>query len=207
MERDLALPRRAAHARVGAAGLRGRLGGARGNARLTRATAVVLTALLAVQGVTVVHMDGLVRAHLFIGLALIPPIALKLASTGYRFVRYYTGARAYREAGPPRLPLRLLAPVLIAATVGIFVSGVLLLAAGGESGALLEIHKLSFVVWGIVFVVHFVAYAPRVARSVRTGWTPAVAGARLRALAVALATAGGLALALSLLHVIQHWDA
>ena len=41
-------------------------------------------------------------------------------------VRYYTGARAYREKGPPALPLRMLAPVLVAATIGIFASGVAL---------------------------------------------------------------------------------
>ena len=54
---------------------------------------------------------------MFVGLLLIPPVVLKLASTGYRFVRYYAGARAYREKGPPPLPLRLLAPVLVASAL------------------------------------------------------------------------------------------
>ncbi len=67
--------------------------------------------------------------------------------TGYRAFRYYTRAREYRALGPPRLPLRLLAPVLVAGTIGIFVSDVLLLAAG-KSNVLLEIHKLSFIVLG-----------------------------------------------------------
>ena len=44
---------------------------------------------------------------------LIAPVLLKLASTGYRLLRYYGRSRAYREKGPPRLPLRLLAPVLV----------------------------------------------------------------------------------------------
>ena len=49
-------------------------------------------------------MGGLVSAHMFIGMVLIPPVLLKLASTGYRFVRYYTGSQAYRAKGPPPLP-------------------------------------------------------------------------------------------------------
>ncbi len=47
-------------------------------------------ALLAALGVTILRIGPLISEHLFIGLMLIPPIALKLASTGYRFMRYYT---------------------------------------------------------------------------------------------------------------------
>ena len=50
---------------------------------------------------------------MFIGLMLIAPLALKLASTGYRLARYYGRRAAYREKGPPALPMRLLAPVLV----------------------------------------------------------------------------------------------
>src|ERR1700759_5675033 len=89
-----------------------RLGGPAGNEILTKATAAVLVALLVAEGVTVIHMSGLVSAHMLIGFALLPPVALKLGSTGYRFARYYTGSRPYRDKGPPRLGLRLLAPVL-----------------------------------------------------------------------------------------------
>ena len=70
----------------------------------------MLTGLLVAEGVTVIHMGGLISAHMFIGMAPIPPAPLKLASTGYRFVRYYTGSRAYRAKGPPSFPLRLLVP-------------------------------------------------------------------------------------------------
>jgi hypothetical protein len=94
--------------RTGPLERRERFGGTEGNEILTSATAVVLTGLLAAEGLTIVRMGGLVTAHMFIGLVLIPPVLLKLASTGYRFVRYYTGSRAYRAAGPPPLPLRLL---------------------------------------------------------------------------------------------------
>ncbi len=188
---------------------RDRFGGTEGNEILTSATAVVLVGLLAAEGFTIVNMRGLVTAHMFIGMVLIPPVLLKLASTGYRFIRYYTGARAYREKGPPVLPLRLMAPVLVASTVAVFVTGVLLLAAGHKSDAVLQLHQLSFIVWGVVFVGHFLAYAPRVARSLRTDWgaarREAVLGAGFRGMFVAAAVGGGAALALSLLPVIDAW--
>ena len=92
---------------------------------------MVLTGLLAVEGITILRMRSLVSLHMFIGMVLIPVIALKLGSTGYRFVRYYTGSRAYREKGPPPLALRLLAPVLVVTTISIFVTGVWLMAARG----------------------------------------------------------------------------
>src|SRR5437763_17091736 len=116
---------------------RARRGGTDGNEILTSATAAVLVVLLIAEGVTVVRMRGLVKVHMFGGMVLIPPILLKLGSTGYRFVRYYTHARAYREKGPPLLPLRVLAPLLIVTTVMLFVTGVLLMIAGHKSDQLL----------------------------------------------------------------------
>jgi hypothetical protein len=188
---------------------RDRTGGTQGNEILTSAAAVVLVFLLVAEGVTIVHMRGLVTAHMFVGMALIPPTVLKLGSTGYRFVRYYAGAPAYREKGPPLLPLRLIAPVLVASTVAVFVTGVLLLAAGHKAGALLELHKLSFIVWGVVFAVHFLAYVPRVVRSLRADWGAArrhvVPGTGVRGMLVAAAIGGGAALALSLLPAITAW--
>jgi hypothetical protein len=186
-----------------------RLGGTEGNEALTLATALALIALLAAEGITIVHMRGLVRAHMFMGMVLIPPVALKLASTGYRAVRYYGGSRAYRAKGPPALPLRLLAPWLVAATIAVFSTGVLLLVAGRKSGVLLEIHKVSFIVWGVLFAAHFLAYLPRVVRSLHIGWGAArrhpLPGAGLRSLLLAAAVGGGTALALALLPTIDAW--
>jgi hypothetical protein len=188
---------------------RERFGGTEGNEILTSATAVVLIGLLAAEGYTIVNVRGLLTAHMFIGLVLIPPVVLKLGSTGYRFARYYTGERAYREKGPPVLPLRLMAPVLVVSTIAVLVTGVLLLAAGHNSGALLGLHQLSFVVFGVVFAVHFLAYVPRVARSLRADWRAArrqaVPGAGVRGMLVAAAVGGGLALALALLPAINAW--
>jgi hypothetical protein len=184
-------------------------GGTEGNELLTSTTAVALVGLLVAEGITVVHMRGLVGAHMFIGLVLIPPVLVKLGSTGYRFLRYYGGSRAYREKGPPRLALRVLAPVLVGATIAVLASGVLLLATGHKARTLLEIHKVSFVVWGVVFGVHFLAYVPRVVRSLSNAWsaTPRVPGTGLRSTLVVAAGGGGVALAVALLPAIQSWHA
>jgi hypothetical protein len=188
---------------------RDRFGGTEGNEILTTATAVVLTALLIAEGLTILRMHGLVSAHMFIGMVLIPPVLLKLGSTGYRAVRYYTGSRAYRAIGPPLLPLRLLAPVLVATTIVVFVTGVLLLVKGHKSDTLLQIHQVSFIVWGVVFAVHFLAYLPRMVRSLRADWgaarREAVPGAGLRGLLLTAAVGGGAALALSLLPAMNAW--
>jgi hypothetical protein len=199
----------ALHAHVSVPWRRDRLGGTEGNELLTSATALLLIGLLLAEGITVVHMRGLVGAHMFIGLALIPPVLLKLSSTGYRFFRYYSGSRAYREKGPPRTVLRMLAPVLVAATITMLATGVLLMAAGHKSGALLEIHKVSFIVFGVLFAVHFLAYLPRVARALGGAWRASghVPGGGIRGALVTAAAGGGVALALSLLPAIDAWRA
>jgi hypothetical protein len=188
-----------------------RVGGADGNEILTSAAAVVLVGLLAAEGITIVHMRGLLSAHMFIGLVLVGPALLKVGSTGYRMVSYYAGSRAYRAKGPPLLPLRLMAPVLVASTIAVLVSGVLLLAAGHKSNTALTIHKITFIVFGVVLGVHLAAYAARVLRSLRSDWSAsrrqAVPGAGIRATLVAAALGGGVALALALLPTIHTYRA
>ncbi|MGN6256474.1 MAG: hypothetical protein ACTHN3_01825 [Solirubrobacterales bacterium] len=186
------------------------LGGIVGNEILTCAVAAVLTVLLLVEGVTILQLGPLLIPHMFIGLMLIPPVALKLGSTGYRFARYYTRSPAYLEKGPPLLPLRLMAPVLVAATLGVFATGVALLAIGHQSGPLLLLHKASFVAWGLVFGIHFLAYVPRVLHSLGSDWSAArrrsVGGAGLRASLVGSALGSGFVLALALLPTIDAWQ-
>jgi hypothetical protein len=91
------------------------MGGARGNALLTSLAAAVLLVLLALEGATIPQIQQLLSLHVFVGLLLLGPVALKLASTGWRFARYYRGSQEYVEKGPPLLALRLLAP-LVAST-------------------------------------------------------------------------------------------
>jgi hypothetical protein len=191
------------------AALSQRLGGPAGNATLTSATAAVLTVLLAAEGVTILFLGGLMGAHMFLGLVLLGPVALKLASTGWRFARYYVGATAYRQKGPPVLPLRLLAPLLVTATVGVFASGVALLLLGHRSDVLLLVHKASFIVWGACFAVHFLAHLPRMLRSLSSDWSAAArgttGGTRTRAALLAGALGAGVLLAVAMLGLIGSW--
>jgi hypothetical protein len=65
-----------------------------------------------VETLTTLSLRSYLPVHIFLGLLLLPPVALKLASTGWRFLRYYSRNAAYRHEGPPRLLLRTLAPLL-----------------------------------------------------------------------------------------------
>jgi len=119
----------------------------------------VLIVLLAALGITILRIRPLLSVHMFLGMLLIPPVALKMASTGYRFIRYYTGNPAYRLKGPPTAGLRLMAPMVVASTVVVFGSGVALLLAGPSSrGSLLGIHKASFAVWIAFMGLHVLGH-------------------------------------------------
>lgn len=144
-------------------------GGTAGNERLTAATGAVLLVLLAALGVTILRIRPLLSEHMFLGLLLIPPVALKMASTGYRFVRYYTSNPRYRSKGAPPATLRLIAPIVVASTVIVFASGVALLLEGPSSrGSLLLIHKASFVVWIAVTAIHVLGHLSDLPRALRT---------------------------------------
>lgn len=144
----------------------GRTGGPAGNARLTAWAGAVLFVLLAVEGVTVLDIGGLITWHVVVGLVLVPPALLKTATTGWRILRYYTGSRPYRQAGPPPLPLRLLGPLVVAATLAVLASGVVLILIGSDASRrpLLDVaghtinavmvHKATFVVWLAVTTPH-----------------------------------------------------
>jgi hypothetical protein len=184
-------------------------GDSAGNERLTATTAAVLFVLLAVEGVTVLFLRPLLSVHVFVGALLIPPVLLKLASTGYRFVRYYAGSESYRRAGPPHLLLRLLAPLLVVSTVTLFASGVALVVAGPPSGFLLGLHKVSFVAWLAVAGVHVLTYVRRVPRLALADWRrrSALRGMTVRRLLVVAALAAGLGLGVSLLPLAGPWHA
>jgi hypothetical protein len=149
-------------------------------ARLTSSAAVLLLVLLAAEGVTIPAVHSLLRPHVFIGFALIPPVALKVASTGYRFVRYYTGAPAYRQKGPPPALLRLLGPVVIVTTVVLLASGVALLFVHGPwQQRSLTIHKASFILWFAAMTIHVIGHLFETVRVAPRDWSPN-RGARLR---------------------------
>jgi hypothetical protein len=82
-----------------------------------------------------------------------------MASTGYRALRYYTGAPAYRRKGPPPLALRLISPVVVITTVLVFASGIVLLFEGpAHRGPWVSVHKVSFIVWLIFMGLHVLGH-------------------------------------------------
>src|SRR6478609_5997854 len=103
-------------------------GGSTGNRQLTAVVAAVLLLLLAIEGATLLQLHSLLTVHAFVGMLLIPVVALKLASTGWRMARYYLGTEEYVRLGPPPIVLRaVVAPVLILSTIVLFGTGLVLL--------------------------------------------------------------------------------
>ncbi len=182
-------------------------GGPLGNELLTAVNGAVLLALLAVEGVTIVFLRPLLAVHLFVGVLLLPPVLLKLGTTGYRFVHYYAGTRRYRRRGPPPAVLRLIAPVLALTTVAVLASGTVLLLAGPSTrSTFLPIHKITFFVWLAAFGVHLIGHLPTLGRTLRVeraGSPPA--GAAGRRLALTAAILLGLALAIAVLPDFPAW--
>jgi hypothetical protein len=184
--------------------------GVKSNARLTASNAAVLLVLLAAEGVTILRIRQLVTPHVFIGMLLIPPVLLKLGSTGYRFVRYYLGATAYRRKGPPPALLRLLGPVVVILTLVLLASGVaLLLASPAWSRQLLFVHKASFVLWFCVMTVHVLGHLAEVARLAPRDWLRRtrgeVRGAGSRQWLIAASLVTGALLGLAVLSRIGPW--
>jgi hypothetical protein len=186
------------------AGLVG-VGGARGNALLTALVAAMLLVLLAVEGATIPQIQQLLSVHVFVGLLLLGPVALKLASTGYRLARYYGRNEDYVSLGPPASLMRfLVAPTLVLSTLVLFGTGVLLLARP-EQGAILGLHKASFVVWFGAMTVHVLVYAVRVRGRLVTEAKRRVQGRGYRVAAVLLAVAAGLVAALAAYPLAGPW--
>ncbi|HEY2478756.1 MAG TPA: hypothetical protein VGI17_08485 [Solirubrobacterales bacterium] len=188
-----------------------RTGGVTGNARLTAAVAVALLVLLAAEGVTIPFIGQLLGPHLFIGLLLVPPVALKIASTGYRFARYYTHDEPYVRKGPPQIILRLLAPAVVVTTIALFATGIALLFTGPPSNELILIHKVSFIAWVVFMSLHVLGHLLELPGLASADWRrngpreARLAGAGMRASALAAAIVLGVALGFLALSVGKAW--
>lgn len=182
-----------------------------GNERLTAAVGLVLIVLTLIELATVLFGLGqFMSLHVFVGFVLIPPVLLKLASTGWRFTRYYARNAAYRMKGAPRLAMRLLAPMLIAATVILFASGVAMGITHGRSLRVArQLHGPASVVWMILVGVHVLVYLRRALVSVNEDVHPssraAVRGARARTSLLAAAIVAGVVAGAATLPVQHHW--
>jgi hypothetical protein len=181
-----------------------------GNARLTAANAALLLVLLAIEGVTVLRVRALLTPHVFVGMVLVPPVLLKVASTGWRFARYYGGAPAYQRKGPPPVLLRLLGPVVVLLTVVLFASGVGLLLVGRSwLPLLLKVHKASFILWFGAMTIHVLGHLGEVFRLAPRDWLRRtrrdVTGAGARQWLIAASLVVGILLGVLFLGRVGPW--
>jgi hypothetical protein len=181
--------------------------GPEGNARLTALTGAALLVLLAVEGATLLSLRSMLSWHIFVGLLVVPVVALKLGSTGYRIYRYYTRRGDYIEAGPPQLLLRLLGPVVALTTVALLATGIVLIVQKPGDGFTLLLHKASFAVWVAALSAHVLAHVSRLPRVLRSDLSGRgeVAGARGRLLLVAGTVVIGAITAVALLPLSTAW--
>jgi hypothetical protein len=168
------------------------VGGSPGNEHLTAVVAAVLLLLLAIEGATLLRLGSLLTVHAFVGMLLIPVVALKISSTGWRMLRYYRRGEEYVRRGPPHIALRVfLAPVIVLSTLVLFGTGVALLVLSQTGGTVVGLHKASFIVWVGATGLHVVAHAPKLPRLLRAR----IPGAALRVTLVASTVAAGAILA------------
>lgn len=193
-------------------------GGPAGNARLTAWTGLVLLGLSAAELITLINVTGLVSWHIVIGTLLIPPALLKTASTGWRIGRYYRRNDDYRSAGPPPTLLRILGPGVIAATLGLLASGLVLVLLGqqdsrtvlftalGQRVDWLTVHQGLFIVWGFLTGLHVLArLVPALQLTVLNPHTATIDGSRARAAALGGALIVAVVAAILVLSAASSW--
>lgn len=172
-----------------------------GNEQLTALAGILLIVFLAVEGATLLNLRALLTVHAFIGMFLLPIVALKMGSTGWRMARYYLGREEYVRRGPPALPLRVVvAPVVVASTIVLFGTGVYLLAVHETQGTAVGLHKASFVVWFVATSIHVLARLMPMSEALRARYP----GLALRLGLVAVTLVAGAAVATATLPGADH---
>jgi hypothetical protein len=142
------------------------------NRRLTATAGAALLAAIVAELATLSSLRALLSVHVFVGVLLAGPLAVKLGSTGWRFVRYYAGSPAYVRGGPPPLALRMLAPLLVASTLAVTGSGFALVVTGPtQPGPFVVLHVISFLIWMPAVAIHLLAHVPQLPRLVARDWT------------------------------------
>jgi hypothetical protein len=185
--------------------------GVEGNTRLTASTGVVLAVMLLIEGWTILDVRGYITLHTFLGLMLIGPIALKSATTLYRFGRYYTGKAEYVRRGAPPIVMRAIGPFVVLSSLAVLGTGIALLVEHGQSDTWLTLHQASFIVWvaltGVHFLAHIYGAIRATSRDLRAGGVdPATRRRTTRLLAVAASLALGIALAAAFTPSASSWQ-
>ena len=184
-------------------------GGASGNARLTGSIGALIFVALAAEGLTLLGVRQLISAHVFIGMLLVPAVAVKTASTLYRFSRYYAGAPDYVHKGPPPIILRFFGPAVVITTIGVLATGIAALAAGPSNRWLVQAHKASFLIWFAAMMVHVLGHILETPALAFADWrrskSSQLPAARPRIIVLIVTVAVGLALATASLGWIGAW--
>jgi hypothetical protein len=159
--------------------------GVAANERLTAMAGAALLVVFVVELATVSNLGTLLSVHVFVGVLMAGPLAVKLGSTGWRFVRYHTGNPAFVRRGPPPLPLRLVALPVVASTLAVVGSGIALIVTGPASPSpFVALHVISFLVWMPAIAIHVIGHlfeVPRlIAKDLRRGAPDPAPGRRLR---------------------------
>jgi hypothetical protein len=187
-----------------------RNGGVDGNERLTAMVAALLLVLLFLVGLTVPVANAQTRLHVFLGVVVIPPVLLKVATTTWRFIRYYSGSYSYRRKGPPMPLLRLLGPIIVVLTLVMLFSGVglVIVAPVAMHAQLSQIHHVSFFLWFVVMSVHVLAHLRETAtfapRDLFRRTRRQVRGARSRALVTLMSVVVGVVGAWAILPYVSN---
>jgi hypothetical protein len=185
--------------------------GVEANARLTATIGLVLIVMLFAEGLTLLSIRHLLSWHVAIGMALIPPVGVKIASTLWRFARYYLGDRRYRQAGPPHPLLRVLGPIVTLSTVALFATGVAAAVAGPSAHLIVTAHQASFVIWFVVMAIHVLGHLGEAARMAGADLVPLPRTRRIprrgwRQAAVIAGVAAGIALGATTTSLAAPWQ-
>lgn len=182
-----------------------------GNERLTAAVGLLLLVPILVEVATILlGVHTFMSVHVFVGLALIPPVLLKLGSTTWRFARYYTRSRPYVALGPPQIAMRVLAPLFVAATIVLFGSGIAMgLVHGRALDLARRLHGPASVIWLVLLGLHVLVYFTRAVRRTAEDAVPAernrARGAVVRGLALVAAIVSGVVIAAAAVPAQHRW--
>jgi hypothetical protein len=141
-----------------------------GNERLTALVSLVLLVLIIVELITSAFLRLWLPAHTVVGVLLAGPLLVKMGSTFWRFLRYYTRASAYVRRGPPPLVLRVLGPILLVTTLVMVSSGIGLVVSGPLQPFLLT-HVFSALLWLPLIAAHSLAHLQQVPGSIASDWS------------------------------------
>jgi len=183
-------------------------GGPVGNRQLTALLGTLLLAgIVAELATLLLGLRQTLPVHIFVGVALVPIVALKLASTGWRMIRYYTRSPAYRAEGPPRPVLRAIAPLVVGSTVALLGSGIGLVVAGPHAQFFRAVHSASFVLFVLAVGAHAVMHLPKLRRFAFADWASGrrADGHVVRRGAAAFVLVAGGALAVAALESAGPW--